>query len=53
VELTIVPTKENLRLIRLNAKQCEIYKVVLNELCEPEFYYYDPFLDILQSDTET
>ncbi|XP_004530837.1 transcription initiation factor TFIID subunit 2 isoform X1 [Ceratitis capitata] len=52
VELTIVPTKENLRLIRLNAKQCRIYRILLNDVCEAEFYYFDPFMDICQGDTK-
>ncbi|XP_022910061.2 transcription initiation factor TFIID subunit 2 [Onthophagus taurus] len=53
VELTVVPLRDNLRHIKLNAKQCRIYKVVLNESYEAQFQYFDPFLDICQSDTET
>ncbi|XP_065359365.1 transcription initiation factor TFIID subunit 2 [Calliphora vicina] len=53
VELTIVPTKENLRIIRLNAKQCRIYRVLLNDVCEADFVYFDPFLDICQGDAKT
>lgn len=45
-----MPTKENLRLIRLNAKQCRIYRILLNDVCEAEFFYFDPFLDICQGD---
>uniref|UniRef100_T1GNN3 Transcription initiation factor TFIID subunit 2 n=1 Tax=Megaselia scalaris TaxID=36166 RepID=T1GNN3_MEGSC len=41
VELTVVPTRENLQFLKLNAKQCTIYKVILNDVCEAEFYYYD------------
>lgn len=48
VELTIIPTKNNLRIIHLNAKQCRIYKVCLNETHEVPFQYFDPFLDISQ-----
>ncbi|TMW40593.1 hypothetical protein DOY81_014327 [Sarcophaga bullata] len=40
VELTIVPTKENLRIIALNAKQCRIYRVLLNDVCEADFVYF-------------
>lgn len=53
VELTIVPTRENLRIIRLSAKQCRIYRVVLNDVCEAPFFYFDPFLDICQADPKT
>lgn len=52
VELTVVPTKENLQYLKLNAKQCTIYKVILNDICEAEFYYYDPFLDICSEEVK-
>lgn len=44
--------KENLRHIKLNAKQCRIYKVLINDTIESSFQYFDPFLDICQGDTE-
>lgn len=50
-ELTIVPTKDNLRHIKLNAKQCRIYRVLLNDTLEAPFQYFDPFLDICQADS--
>lgn len=53
VELTIVPTKDHLKSIRLNAKQCRIYRIVLNDTVEATFQYFDPFLDICQSDAKT
>lgn len=53
VELTIVPIRDNLRVIRLNAKQCRIFHVTLNDCCEAPFHYYDPFLDICRSDPKT
>ncbi|XP_055846855.1 transcription initiation factor TFIID subunit 2 [Episyrphus balteatus] len=53
VELTIVPAKENLHIIRLNAQQCRIYRVVLNDVCEAKFVYFDPFMNVCQSDTKT
>ncbi|XP_013190078.1 transcription initiation factor TFIID subunit 2 [Amyelois transitella] len=53
VELTIVPLKDNLRYIRLNAKQCRIYRVCLNDQYEANFQYCDPFLDICQADPNT
>lgn len=40
-------------MIRLNAKQCRIYRVTLGESCEAPFHYYDPFLDICRSDPKT
>lgn len=53
VELTMVPIRDNLRIIRLNAKQCRVYRVILNDEYEAHFQYFDPFLDICQPDTET
>lgn len=52
VELTVVPLCNNLRHVKLNAKQCRIYRVVLNEKYEAQFQYFDPFLDICQADSE-
>ncbi|TDG50376.1 hypothetical protein AWZ03_003281 [Drosophila navojoa] len=53
VELTIVPNNDSLRLIRLNAKQLRIYNVVLNDVCQAEFYYFDPFQDICRKDPKS
>ena len=50
VELTIVPTKDNLKDIRLNAKQCLVYKVSLNGQIEPSFQYGDPMLEVCKED---
>ncbi|XP_043676662.1 transcription initiation factor TFIID subunit 2 isoform X2 [Vespula pensylvanica] len=50
VELTIVPLRDTLRLVKLNAKQCRIYRVCLNDTYEAPFQYFDPFLDICQGD---
>ncbi|XP_012265791.1 transcription initiation factor TFIID subunit 2 isoform X2 [Athalia rosae] len=50
VELTIFPLRDNLRSIKLNAKQCRIYRVSLNDSYEAPFQYFDPFLDICQGD---
>ncbi|XP_075220832.1 TATA-box binding protein associated factor 2 [Lycorma delicatula] len=52
VELTLVPLKDHLRCIKLNAKQCRIYRVCLNDVYEAPFQYFDPFLDICQGDTK-
>ncbi|EDW69454.1 uncharacterized protein Dvir_GJ12109 [Drosophila virilis] len=53
VELTIVPNNESLRLIRLNAKQLRIYSVVLNDVCQAEFVYFDPFQDICHKEPKS
>ncbi|CAH1119125.1 unnamed protein product [Phaedon cochleariae] len=53
VELTVVPLRDNLRMVKLNAKQCRIYRVSLNDHYEAHFQYFDPFLDVCQSDTDT
>lgn len=53
VELTVVPLRDNFRILKLNAKQCRIYRVILNDHYEAHFQYFDPFLDVCQSDTET
>lgn len=49
-ELTIVPLKDHLKTIKLNAKQCRVYRVLLNDTYEAPFQYFDPFLDICQGD---
>lgn len=51
VELTIIPTRDNLRHIRLNAKQCRIYRVTVNDDVEASFQYFDPTLEVCQGDT--
>lgn len=48
VELTIIPLKNDLKIIKLNAKQCRIYRVTVNENIEVPFQYFDPFVDIIQ-----
>ena len=52
VELTIVPSKDNLKYIRLNAKQLRIYRVCLNETVEVSFQYFDPTLEVCQGEAE-
>jgi hypothetical protein len=49
-ELTIIPLKDNLRYLSLNAKQIRIYRVCLNDSVEVPFQYYDPFLDVCPSE---
>lgn len=52
VELTIIPLKNNLKFIKLNAKQCRIYRVTVNDNIEVPFQYFDPFVDITQDKDE-
>ncbi len=52
MELTIVPSKDNLKYIRLNAKQLRIYRVCLNETVEASFQYFDPTLEVCQGEAE-
>ncbi|KAH0952770.1 hypothetical protein HN011_011355 [Eciton burchellii] len=52
VELTIIPLRDVLRLVKVNAKQCRIYRVCLNDTYEAPFQYFDPFLDICQRDSK-
>ena len=51
VELTISPTRDNIKDIRLNAKQLLIYKVSLKtnsgQIIEPTFQYGDPMLEVV------
>ena len=46
-ELTLVPLKETLKHIRLNAKQLKIYRVSLNGDLEAPFQYFDPTLAVV------
>ena len=50
VELTVVPNRDNLKHIRLNAKQLRIYKVALNGTYEASFQYIDPTIKICQDE---
>jgi len=51
-ELTLIPSKDNLKHIRLNAKQLRIYSVCLNNSVEASFQYFDPSLEVCQEDVE-
>lgn len=48
VKLTILPLRENIRYIKLNAQQCRIYRILFNDDIELDFQYADPTLDIYQ-----
>ena len=52
VELTLIPSRDNLKHIRLNAKQLRIYRVCLNETVEAPFQYFDPTLEVTQGAEE-
>jgi transcription initiation factor TFIID subunit 2 len=51
VELTIVPKKSSLKCIKLNAKQCKIYRAVINDSFEAQFDYYDLTAEITPLDS--
>ncbi|XP_049545880.1 transcription initiation factor TFIID subunit 2 isoform X1 [Anopheles darlingi] len=48
--MTIVPTSDWLPVIKLNCRQCRIYRVILNDSYECEYHYFDPFQDICQDE---
>ncbi|KAI8520784.1 Transcription initiation factor TFIID subunit 2 [Branchiostoma belcheri] len=50
VELTIIPQKSTLSRVKLNSKQCRIYRVTVNG-AEAAFDYSDPTLEVCQGDT--
>lgn len=51
VELTIFPTVVNLNRIKLNSKQCRIYRVRVNDLESP-FIYNDPTLEVCHHESK-
>lgn len=51
VELTIFPTVVNLNRIKLNSKQCRIYRVRVNDL-EAPFLYNDPTLEVCHHESK-
>ncbi|KAJ1193875.1 hypothetical protein NDU88_003171 [Pleurodeles waltl] len=51
VELTIFPTVGNLNRIKLNSKQCRIYRVRVNDL-EAAFIYNDPTLEVCHHESK-
>ncbi|XP_071965911.1 transcription initiation factor TFIID subunit 2-like [Antedon mediterranea] len=50
-ELHIVPLKPGLNKIKINSKQCRVYRVCINDYWEASFMYNDPTLEICQSDS--
>ncbi|EDW04189.1 transcription initiation factor TFIID subunit 2 [Drosophila grimshawi] len=53
VELTIVPNNDCLRIIRLNAKQLNIERVFLNDVCQAEFIYFDSFHNVCEMENRS
>ena len=43
-----MPKQSNLRKVKVNAKQCKIYKVLINDTFEAKFDYYDLTMEIVQ-----
>lgn len=52
VELTLILTKGDVRWVRINCKQCRVYRVRINDQCEAPYHYNDPTLDICQGETK-
>jgi len=52
VELTIIPKKNNLRYVKLNAKQCKIYRATINDKFEAKYDYYDLCMEITPRDAD-
>lgn len=48
VKLTLLALRETIRYVKINAKQCRIYRVLLNDELEVPFQYFDPLLEIYQ-----
>ncbi|GAB6030287.1 Transcription initiation factor TFIID subunit 2 [Chamberlinius hualienensis] len=49
VELCLIPLRTDLRRIKVNSKQCRVYRVCINDI-EASFLYNDPTLEICQGD---
>ncbi|XP_060578386.1 transcription initiation factor TFIID subunit 2-like [Ruditapes philippinarum] len=50
VELTIYPLRADLKRIKINSKQCRIYRVLVNDTWESQFWYNDPTLEAVQDE---
>lgn len=51
VELTVWPAVPDLTEVRINSKQCSIYRVNIDKKWNAEFTYFDPMSSIGQSNT--
>lgn len=52
MELTIVP-KRSIRCVKLNVKQCKVYRAVINDAFEAQFDYYDLTAEITTLESTT
>ncbi|KAL5016218.1 hypothetical protein ScPMuIL_005807 [Solemya velum] len=52
VELALHPLRPDLRRVKVNSKQCRVYRVCINEQWEAAFQYNDPTLEICQGDAK-
>ncbi|XP_064486844.1 transcription initiation factor TFIID subunit 2-like isoform X2 [Ornithodoros turicata] len=52
VELTLIPTRTDVRWIRINCKQCRVYRVRINDQIEAPYQYNDPTLEICQGEVK-
>ena len=52
VELTLALQTEYLRQVKLNCKQCRVYRITLNDDMETTFSYCDPTQDIMQGSSK-
>ncbi|XP_074642286.1 transcription initiation factor TFIID subunit 2-like isoform X2 [Tubulanus polymorphus] len=50
VEMQLHPMKTDLRRIKINCKQCRIYRISINDFKVEQFLYNDPALEICQGD---
>lgn len=50
MEFTIIPKRSNLKCVKLNAKQCKIYRALINDTIEAQFEYYDLTAEITPND---
>jgi hypothetical protein len=51
--LTIVPKKSNLKCVKINVKQCKVYRALINDTFEAQFEYYDLTAEITPLDSTT
>ncbi|KAK3885001.1 hypothetical protein Pcinc_010743 [Petrolisthes cinctipes] len=51
-EMTLIPSKDSIRYIWLNCKQCCVYRVTLNDTLEVSFQYFDPLLEVCPQDSK-
>ncbi|XP_052258217.1 transcription initiation factor TFIID subunit 2-like isoform X2 [Dreissena polymorpha] len=52
VELTIYPLRADLKSVKLNCKQCRIYRVLINDKWESNFWYNDPTMEAVQNEDQ-